>query len=87
MMHQLVQRLRAHRDGIGCAIGLDFSRPPFCRILITCQMGELPLHRMTHYAKPNGQGGFVFSGFSFADRLCQIHIPDAGINVYLFTYC
>ena len=48
--------------------------------------GGLPLHRMALYAKPSLQIGFMFFGFSRPALLRQIHIPDAGINVYLFTY-
>jgi len=48
----------------------------------------MPLHRMALYAKPDWQDGFVlFLGFPRPALLRQIHIPDAGINVYLFTYC
>ena len=48
--------------------------------------GGLHLHRMALYAKPSWQTGFVFFGFSRPALLRQIHIPDAGINVYLLTH-
>ena len=47
----------------------------------------MPLHRMALYAKPDWRDGFGILGFPRPALLRQIHIPDAGINVYLFTYC
>ena len=46
----------------------------------------LLLHRMVLYAKPDLQKGHMFLGFHRPALLRKIYTPNAGINVYLFTY-